>query len=140
VSRSVDLFIASARPIEDVAEQVAGSTGLALGPGEVPGTWALDQGTVHAELRAHPYVDDGDLSFERYAYALSARVPNGSRTSDSAEANLLRMVAESIRKAGLDSLLVHDLQYRDGAARPAGPVEPGDPPAGPAPATGAAAP
>jgi hypothetical protein len=119
VSRSVDLFIESAKPIEEVAAEVARLTRLNLTPGSVPGTWSLDQGTVHAELHAHPYVDDGELAFERYQYALSARVADRGRSAESSEANLLRMVSESLRKGRIPSLLVHDLQYRDGRAGPA---------------------
>jgi hypothetical protein len=113
VSRSIDLFIQSPGPIEDVASQMASLAELELKPGELPGTWALDAGQVHAELRAHPYVDDGDLVLERYQYALSARVANTTRLADSAEAALLRLVSDSLRRAGMACLLVHDLQYRD---------------------------
>jgi hypothetical protein len=123
VSRSVDLFIASSRSIEEVAAEMARLAEMELTPGPDPGTWVLDEGTVHAELRAHPYVNDGDLPFERYQYALSARVSDGARPTDSAEANLLRMVSESLRKGPYSSLLVHDLQFRDGPPR-GGPADP----------------
>ncbi len=122
MSRSVDLFVQCDRPIEEVASEIARLTSLTLKPGSIPGTWSLDEGDVHAELRAHPYVDDGDLVLERYQYALSCRVATGSRLTDSAEASLLRVVSEGLRKGGIASLVVHDLQYRDHnrAAAPAG--------------------
>ena len=126
MSRSVDLFIQSPKPIEDVAAEVGRLTGISLTPGSVPGTWALEHGSVRAELHAHPYVDDGDLAFERYRYALSTRTSDGARAADSAEANLLRMVSEALHKARVGCLLVHDLQFRDGG-RPAGPVAAHDP-------------
>ena len=113
MSRSIDLFIQCPKPIEDVASDVARLTGMDLTPGALPGTWSLDEEGVHAELRAHPYVDDGDLVLERYQYALSSRVPNETRLTDSSEAAMLRLVSEALRKVAVPSLLVHDLQYRD---------------------------
>lgn len=113
MSRSVDLFIQSTRPIDEFVVEMAAITELPLSPGEVPGTWALAADDVHAELRIHPYVDDGELVFERYQYALSCRVANGGRATDSAEARLLRRISELLRKGGVGTMLVHDLQFRD---------------------------
>lgn len=123
MSRSIDLFIQCPKPIEEVASEVARLTGADLQAGGLPGTWSLDSQGVHAELRAHPYIDDGDLVLERYQYALSCRVPNGARLADSAEAAMLRLVSESLRKASIPTLLVHDLQYRD---RPGSRVDEGE--------------
>lgn len=131
MSRSIDLFIHCSKPIDELAAEVARLTGVDLQPGGLPGTWSLDREGVHAELRAHPYIDDGDLVLERYEYALSCRVANGARPADSAEAVMLRFVSESLRKISIPSLLVHDLQYRD---RP-GPAEAGPDPAAPAEAS-----
>jgi hypothetical protein len=130
MSRSVDLFIESPKPIEDFVSDLARFTRLTPTPGELPGTWSLEEGEVHAELRVHPYIDDGELVLERYQFALSTRVPDRTRPADSAEANFLRVVAEALRKGQIPSLLVHDLQYRDRVGAAA---------AGP-PAGGAAAP
>lgn len=113
MSRSIDLFIQCPKPIEEVASEVARLTGMDLEPGDLPGTWSLDEESVHAELRAHPYVNDGDLVLERYQYALSSRVSNDTRLADSSEAAMLRLVSEALRKVSIPSLLVHDLQYRD---------------------------
>ena len=112
MSRSIDLFIECARPIEEVATEITRLTDIEMSPGGVPGTWSLEEGGVHAELRAHPYVDDGDLMLERYQYALSARVANGTRLADSTEATLLRLISEALRRDQIATLLVHDLQYR----------------------------
>lgn len=119
MSRSVDLFIDSARPIDDLAQQLAGLTRMTLSPGPSPESWCFQEGDLRAELRVHPFVPDRELAFDRYRYALSARVPEGARPSDSAEASLLRVVSETLRKEGMASLLVHDLQYADtvGVAR-----------------------
>ncbi len=123
MSRSVDLFIQCARPIEEVAAEIDRLTSLTIKPGGMPGTWCLDEGDVHAELRAHPYIDDGDLVLQRYQYALSSRVATGTQLTNSAEASLLRVVSEALRKGGITSLLVHDLQYRDRVQATTGPAE-----------------
>jgi hypothetical protein len=120
VSRSVDLFINSARPIDELAGQLSQLTRMTLKPAAETGTWWLEEGDLRAELRVHPFVRDGELAFDRYRYALSARVPDASRPADSAAAALLRVVSETLRKAGTASLLVHDLQYADGDARTPG--------------------
>lgn len=119
MSRSIDLFIRSPKPIDEVAPEVARLTGMTFTAGRVPGTCSVEEGGVHAELHSHPYIDDGELLLERYQYALSTRVPEGTRTADSSQASLLRMVSEALRKGGIESLLVHDLQYRDRVGPPA---------------------
>lgn len=147
MSRSVDLFIDSTKPIDELAAEVSRAASVTLAPGELPGTWALDAQDVHAELHTHPYVDDGDLVLSRYRYALSARVAHDRRLADASETMLLRLVSESLRRSGIPSLLVLDLQYRDrgapasadGAAgdgtAPEEPLPPdGDAPAGDQPA------
>lgn len=137
MSRSIDLFIRSPKSLDEMAPDLSRITGFDLHPGSVPGTWSLDEGDVHAELRAHPYIDDGELVLERYQYALSARVEQGSRLVDSKEANLLRVVSEGLRQAHVESLLVHDLQYRDREGAPAGSAA--SPGAGPADAAASSA-
>lgn len=127
MSRSIDLFIQSPKPVDEFVAALAQHTHLTPSPGAMPGTWSVEEGEVHAELRTHPYVDDGDPALARYQYALSARVGDATRPVDSAEANFLRVVGEALRSGGMGSLLVHDLQYRDrvkpGAAAPAVPEE-----------------
>ena len=125
MSRSIDLFIDSARPIDDLAQEMSRLTRMALTPGRSPDTWCLQEGEVRAELRVHPFLPDRELAFDRYRYALSTRVDEGSRPADSAEASLLRVVSETLRKAGMASLLVHDLQYKDPAGSPEGPAPEG---------------
>jgi hypothetical protein len=117
VSRSIDLFIDSDRPAQELAAEIERLTGLALRPGPGTDSWCLDQGDVHAELRVHPYLDDGHLRLEQYRFALSSRVSNDVRLVDAAETALLRMVSEALQGGGTTTLLVHDLQYRE-ARRP----------------------
>ena len=125
MSRSVDLFIASARPIDDLAQEMSRLTRMTLTPGRAPETWCLQEGEVRAELRVHPFLPDRELAFDRYRYALSTRVDEGARPADSAEASLLRVVSETLRKAGMASLLVHDLQYKDPVGSPETPAPEG---------------
>jgi hypothetical protein len=112
MSKTVDLFIESDQPIESVAAMLAAETGWPVEPGEVPGTWTLAAGEDRADLHAHPYVNDGPLAFERYAYALTAQV-NGSRLTESPQAAMLRTVADRLRASKVPTMLVHDLQYRE---------------------------
>lgn len=121
MSRSVDLFIDLEPPIESVAAAIHRLCGIALEPGEVPDTWSLEEGEVHADLHAHPYVDDGQLLLGRYRWALSCRVANGVRLTDAPETSLLRLVSEALHNGGVPVLLVHDLQYRDRVAADAHP-------------------
>lgn len=116
MSRSVDLFIDLEPPIESVVEEIQRRSEIKFTPGEVPGTWSVDEGEVHADLHAHPYIDDGDLLLGRYRWALSCRVDGGTRLADAAETALLRVVAEALQKVGVPVLLVHDLQYRERVA------------------------
>lgn len=120
--RSVDLFIASDRPIDELAQELSRLTRMTLSPGSSAGTWCLREGDVQAELRVHPFAPVRELAFDRYRYALSTRVPEGARPSDSAEASLLRVVSETLRKEGMASLLVHDLQYKDACGEPGRPA------------------
>lgn len=115
MSRSVDLFFDMEPPVEAVASELGRLTSFVLTPGEVPGTWLLEEGQIRAELHAHPYIDDGDLLLSRYRWALSCRVATGVRLADAAETTLLRLVCEALLRARIPALLVHDLQYRDAA-------------------------
>lgn len=134
MSRSIDLFIDSDRPIEDLAAQVQRLTGMQLRAAPDASSWQLEEGGVHALLRRHGCPGDGDLLLERYPYSLGALVAGGTRLVDAAETALLRLVAEAFQREGVATLLVHDLQYR-GASPPEGPA-PGTPaPATPVPAT-----
>ncbi len=113
MSRSVDLFIDMEPPIEAVVGQISSLTDVGIDPGELPGTWSMHRGGVHAELHAHPYVDDGELLLSRYRWALSCRLDIGVRVADAPETVLLRLVSDALRKEGVATLLVHDLQYLD---------------------------
>jgi hypothetical protein len=123
MSRSVDLFIDTDHPADEVAVLIAGRAGLRV---EAPpdGTGPrLTDGDVTAVLQEHPYLDDDDLLLTRYRYALSARATASGHLGDVAETRMLRKVASSL--AGVyPVLLVLDLQYRAPlAATPGGAVE-----------------
>jgi hypothetical protein len=115
MSRSIDLFIDSARPIQELAAEIQRLTGMAMEAAPDGSSWMLQEGGIRADLRAHPYVSDGELVLERFRYTLGSRVGNDTRLLDAPETTLLRMVSEALQKAGFATLLVHDLQYRDGS-------------------------
>jgi hypothetical protein len=132
MSRSVDLFIDADVSLDELASALGRQTGAPLVAEPDHASWRLQDGETHAILAEHPYGDDGNLLFTRYRFALSARVPNEARPHDTAEAALLRSVAQKIQQGQVSwsVLLIHDLQYRDheGPRRPAagaaGPEEP----------------
>lgn len=125
MSKSVDLFIHSDQPIEAVAAAVERLTQLAVKPGELPSTWVVAKDDLRAELRINPYINDGELDLERYAYAMSARA-SGNRLTDSPEAALLRAVADRLHSEKMRTLLVHDLQYKDRAPAQSTALDGGD--------------
>jgi hypothetical protein len=127
MSRSVDLFVGTDRDLEDVA----GAVGAAVGADAVPSPdgagWSFGVGEVRATLGPSHYVDDGDLLLGRYRYVVSCEVGFERRLADAPETALLRAVSDSLRDTGMATLLVHDLQYRDGEQRgPDGSGPPGD--------------
>ncbi len=125
MSRSVDLFISTPEPLDQVATEVGRLIGRGLARMADPDRWLLEEDGVAAVLAAHPYADDGNLFFSHYRYALSARVGNSSRPQDSAEAALLRRVAHRLQSGSKwPVLLVLDLQYRDRDARDEGAGQP----------------
>lgn len=129
MSRSVDLFIAAPDPLETVAETVAGLTGFSVSPGE-PGTWSVRDGDVRAVLGENPHTRDGHPPLGRYAYVLTATVPDGIRPQDSAPAALLRQVAHKLQgKSDWIMLMVLDLQYRNVGAGEETPEPAGEVPA-----------
>jgi hypothetical protein len=118
MSRSLDLFIDSDAPGADLAGRLGELAGLTFVAHPNGSAWVAGESGVEATLSAHPYVTDGPLWLSRYRYALSARVENGGRVTDSPEAAFLRRVYDKLqREPTLPALLVLDLQYRD---RPAG--------------------
>jgi hypothetical protein len=121
MSRSVDLFIDTELSLEEVADALGRQAGSPL-VSDGQATWLLQDGAVRATLAEHPYGDDGELLFTRYRFALSARLTNQGRTQDSAEAALLRRIAQKVQQnLAWPVLVVHDLQYRDRPATPHGP-------------------
>jgi hypothetical protein len=117
VSRTVDLFISSTAPVDELAAVIAARTGRSHpGPVDGPGGAGeveLREGDLSAVLRPNTYLDDGDLVLRPYRYVLSTRTTASGHLGLSPETAWLRRVA-----AALDDhqvLLVLDLQYRDEA-------------------------
>ncbi|HUJ65739.1 MAG TPA: hypothetical protein VLX59_09395 [Acidimicrobiales bacterium] len=114
MSRSIDLFIDTEQPVNELAGAIGELLAHRLVEDPATGVWSLTDGEVEARLSEHPYVDDGDLPFTRFKYSLSARVANSVRPQDAPATALLRRTAELVqRQLGLSVLLVMDLQYRD---------------------------
>jgi hypothetical protein len=118
VSRSVDLFISSSLPLDELAADLGRRTDADL-PTTDPGRWRFVDCGVTAELSEHPYLDDGELWLSRYRYVLSSRMATGVGPLDSPEVLSLRHLAQTLHDpVSFPVLLVLDLQYR---LEPAGP-------------------
>jgi hypothetical protein len=115
LSRSIDLFIDSELPLQEVAAEISRITGLAAAECVEREEWALVNSELEARLAVHQFLDDGDLVFERYRYCLSVTAFDSPSPADSSEAALLRLVLDLLRRQGVPCLLVFDLQYRDPA-------------------------
>jgi hypothetical protein len=121
MSRSIDLFIDTEQPVNELAGAIGELLDHRLVEDPATRVWSLTNGEVEARLSEHPYVDDGDLPFTRFKYSLSARVANTVRPQEAPATALLRRTAELVqRQLGLSVLLVMDLQYRDRELDPAG--------------------
>jgi hypothetical protein len=116
VSRSVDLFIQCDLPLEDLASYLGRLVGAEVSP-HAAGGWRLARGSLGAHLVDNGYLDDGDLDLSRYRYVLSATIAGASRPDASAEAALVRELAQKLREAtSWPVLVVIDLQYREVAS------------------------
>ena len=111
MSRSVELFIATDTPADDLARAIAARAGLSVEYRADDGAPVLANNQTSAVLHEHAYVDDGDLRFSRYRYALSARTSAADRIGEQPETRLLRTVAAALG-GDLDVLLVLDTQFR----------------------------
>jgi hypothetical protein len=110
----VDLFIDADVALDEMASALERHTGTQLVAEPDQARWVFQEGDTRATLAEHPYGDDGELFLSRYRFALSARVSNDVRPHETAEAALLRRVAQKIQQGPTwPVLLVHDLQYRD---------------------------
>ena len=112
MSRSIDLFIDAPDGLDDLATHLTELTGLSFEL--IPGTSrrVLHSGGVTVELADHDFVDDRDLLFSRYRYALTAVVPSGLSVNESGEAALLRQVFSALKADNrYGYLLVFDLQH-----------------------------
>jgi hypothetical protein len=122
MSRSVDLFIGAGLPLGELAAALSERLQLAAQADPERNRYVVAHEGVTLFLHAHPYVDDQGLPFTRYPYALSAVVANGGRPQDSAEAGVLRKLAQRIQQGpAWPVLLVLDLQFRDPALHPGAP-------------------
>jgi len=113
VSRSVDLFISSAAPVDELAATIAARSGLTVDDADLDADGVrrvLRDGELAAVLHEHAYVDDGDLVLRPYRYALSLRTTVTGHLGLSPETALLRRVAAALDDTAV--LLVLDLQYR----------------------------
>lgn len=114
MSRTVDLFIDSDQPLEQVADHLSELTGRPLVATPDRARFVLQDGPVTAYLAEHDFLDDDDLPLSEFRYVLSAPVRSPGAVDDSAEVACLRQVNADLRTGSdLPSLLVIDLERPD---------------------------
>ena len=116
MSRTIDLFIDSDQPLDQVAAQLSELTTYPLMASPDRSRFVLQDGPVTAYLAEHDFLDDDDLPLSEFRYVLSASVRSPGDIDDSAEVACLRRVNSRLREATvLPSLLVIDLERPDAA-------------------------
>jgi hypothetical protein len=114
VSRTVDLFIDSDQPLDQVAVQLSELAHCQLVASPDRSRFLWQEGPVTAYLAEHDFLDDDDLPLSEFRYVLSAPVRSSGRIDDSAEVAFLRRVNSQLRQSAvLPSLLVIDLERPD---------------------------
>ena len=114
MSRTVDLFLDSDRPLEQVAGELSQLTRLQLVALPDGSRFVLQDGDVHAYLAEHDFLDDDDLPLSEFRYVLSASVTKQGSLEDSPQLACLRRVNAALRAAtSVPSLLVIDLERPD---------------------------
>ena len=111
MSRSIDLFIATDLPLEEVAALIATRTGLEVKERSADGALLIVGRDATAALAVHGYADEGDLRLSRYRYALTATTEATHHVGDTPQATMLRAIASELGRE-LSVLLVVDLQFR----------------------------
>lgn len=116
--RTVDLFLDSDQPLEQLADRLGDLIGTPLVASPDRQRFVLQHGEVVAHLSGHDFVDDDGLPLSEFRYVLSACVPYGANLDRSAELACLRAVNARLRTDGeLACLLVIDLERPDGESR-----------------------
>ena len=124
MARTVDLFIDSDQPIEQVAYRLGELAGRVPRPAP-PGTaYLLGDGEVAARLAEHDFVDDEGLPLSEFRYVVSCAVRGPGEVDESAELAFPRALNRRLRQESpWPSLLVVDLERpdpADGGGEPGG--------------------
>jgi hypothetical protein len=112
--RTVDLFLDSDQPLDQVAEHLDELARLKFCASPDGSFFVARDGGVVVHLREHDFVDDDELPLSEFRYVLSAAIRSPREPDDSEELKLLRRVNSELQRAGaLPSLLVIDLERPD---------------------------
>ena len=85
MSRTIDLFIDSDQPLEQVAAQLSDLTGHPLVASPDRSRFVFQDGPVTAYLAEHDFLDDDDLPLSEFRYVLSTSVSSPGDIDDGAE-------------------------------------------------------
>ncbi|HET9060260.1 MAG TPA: hypothetical protein VFN61_10095 [Acidimicrobiales bacterium] len=114
MSRTVDLFVDSDQPLEQVADLIGDLAGQPLVRVPDGPRFVFDDGQVTAQLSEHDFVDDEDLPLSEFRYVLSSVVRGALPIDKSPELLFLRRLNNGLHENSvLPSLLVVDLERPD---------------------------
>ena len=116
MARTVDLFIDSDQPIEQLAYRLGELAGTVPRPAPLGASYLLGDGEVAARLAEHDFLDDEGLPLSEFRYVVSCAVRRPGELDESAELAFLRALNRRLRQESLwPSLLVVDLERLDPA-------------------------
>ena len=122
--RTVDLFVDSDQPIEQVAQRLGELAGSVPLPAPSGSAYLLTDGGATARLSEHDFVDDEGLPLSEFRYVVSCAVRGPGELDESAELAFLRALNRRLRdESPWPSLLVLDLERPDssgGGGEPGG--------------------
>ena len=112
--RTIDLFLDSDQPLDQLAARLSELIGRPFVPAPDSRHFVLQDGPVVAHLSDHDFIDDDGLPLSEFRYVLSTTVPRGTSPESSQELSSLRDVRARLTENGeLPCLLVIDLERPD---------------------------
>lgn len=113
--RTIDLFLDSDQPLDQLASRLSQLCGRRFVPSPDRAAYVLQDGPVVAHLSAHDFVDDDGLPLSEFRYVVSSTVTLGAELEATPELATLRQLRRALEddRSGITCLLVLDLERPD---------------------------